>query len=124
DPDFDHGLHRLQDIPQARYLLKQAGHENLTITLTTSPIATATVAMATVLAEQAKEAGVTIRLNKVDSGTFFGSNYLRWPFAQHFCSYAPYLPEVTLSMPPTSPGHDADAASVRGASRNRDKDAW
>src|SRR5581483_7246969 len=55
-PNFDHSLTREQDIPKAKTLLKQAGHEDLTVTLTTSPVATGTVAMATVLAQQAKAA--------------------------------------------------------------------
>jgi peptide/nickel transport system substrate-binding protein len=116
DPDFDAALVRHTDIPQARFLLKQAGHENLTVTLVTSPIATATVAMATVLAEQARAAGVTIRLQNVPSGTFFGQDYLKWTFAQDFYSYAPYLAQVTLSMLPTSPWdetHFADPAYIR-----------
>jgi peptide/nickel transport system substrate-binding protein len=116
DPDFDPALHRIQDIPQARYLLKKAGHENLTVTLVTSPIASGTVAMATVLAEQAKAAGVTIRLQQVPSATFFGPDYLKWTFAQDFYSYAPYLAQVTLSMLPTSPWdetHWADPAYIR-----------
>jgi len=103
DPDFDHALHREQDIPQARYLLKQAGQEDLTVELVTSAIATGTVAMATVLAEQATTAGVTIKLKNVPSGTFFGPDYLQWTFAQDFYNYAPYLAQVTLSMLPTSP---------------------
>ncbi len=103
DPDFDHALRREQDLPQARYLLRKAGREDLTVTLVTSPIATATVAMATVLAEQAKAAGVTINLQQVPPGTFFGPDYLQWDFAQDFYSYAPYLAQVTLSMLPSSP---------------------
>jgi peptide/nickel transport system substrate-binding protein len=116
DPDFDPALHRETDIGQARFLLKQAGHENLTVTLTTSPIASATTAMATVLAEQAKAAGVTIRLQQVPPGTFFGPDYLKWTFAQDFYSYAPYLAQVTLSMLPSSPWdetHFADPAYIR-----------
>jgi peptide/nickel transport system substrate-binding protein len=116
DPDFDPALRRETDIGQAKFLLRQAGHENLTVTLVTSPIATATVAMATVLAEQAKAAGVTIRLQQVPSGTFFGPDYLRWTFSQDFYSFAPYLAQVTLSMLPTSPWdetHFADPAYIR-----------
>jgi peptide/nickel transport system substrate-binding protein len=116
DPDFDHALHREADIPQAKFLLKQAGHEDLTVTLVTSPIATGTVAMATVLAQQARAAGVTIRLQQVPSGTFFGPDYLKWTFAQDFYSYAPYLAQVTLSMLPSSPWdetHFADPAYIR-----------
>jgi peptide/nickel transport system substrate-binding protein len=103
DPAFDAGLRRIQDIPRARSLLRQAGHEDLRTELVTAPIAPGSVSMATVLAEQAKQAGVTIRLRTVDSGTFFGSSYLKWTFSQDFYSYAPYLSQVTLSMLPTSP---------------------
>jgi peptide/nickel transport system substrate-binding protein len=98
DPDFNHSLHREQDIPRAKSLLKQAGHENLTVTLVTSPAATGMVAMATVLAEQAKAAGVTINLNNVQSATFFGKNYLSWSFSQDFYNYSPYLAQVAQSM--------------------------
>jgi peptide/nickel transport system substrate-binding protein len=111
DPDFDHALIRHTDISQARYLLKQAGHENLKVTLVTSPIATGTVAMATVLAEQARAAGVTITLKTVPPGTFFGPGYLQWTFAQDFYSYAPYLAQVTLSMLPSSPWDETHFAS-------------
>lgn len=103
DPDFDHALTREQDIPQAKALLKAAGHENLTVTLVTSPAATGMVAMATVLAEQAKAAGVTINLDNVPSSTFFGKNYLSWTFSQDYYSYNPYLSQVADSMLPTSP---------------------
>ena len=64
DPGFDSSLHRQQDIPQAKSLLKKAGKENMTVTLTTSAIATGMVAMATVLAEQAAAAGVTVKINR------------------------------------------------------------
>ncbi len=99
DPDFDGSLHRHQDIPQARFLLRKAGQEKLTVQLTTSAIATGTVAMATVLAEQATAAGVTIRLNQVDPGTFFApGKYLNWTFSQDYYSYAPYLNQVAQSF--------------------------
>ena len=62
--------------------------------------------MATVLAEQAKAAGVTITLKTVPPGTFFGPGYLNWTFAQDFYSYAPYLAQVTLSMLPASPWNE------------------
>jgi peptide/nickel transport system substrate-binding protein len=103
DADFDASLHRQQDIPQAKFLLKRAGKEKLTVTLTTSPIATGTVAMATVLAEQAAAAGVTVKIKNVDPGTFFGDNYLNWTFSQDYYSYAPYLNQVAQSFLPTGP---------------------
>jgi peptide/nickel transport system substrate-binding protein len=111
DPDFDTSLQRIgfADVPQAQYLLKQAGHDNLTLRLTTSAVATGTVAMAVVLAAQAKEAGVTINLNQVDPTVFFGkgngrdTGYLNWPFSQDFYNYSPYLAQVAQSMLPGSP---------------------
>ena len=103
DPNFDSSLHRQQDIAQAKFLLKKAGHENLTVQLVTSAVATGTVAMATVLQQQAKAAGVTINLKTVDPTTFFGPNYLHWTFSQDFYNYSPYLGQVAESMLPASP---------------------
>jgi peptide/nickel transport system substrate-binding protein len=103
DPNFDTSLHREQDIPQAKALLRKAGQENLTVQLVTSPVATGTVAMATVLQQQARAAGVTINLKTVDPTTFFGPNYLHWTFSQDFYNYSPYLAQVAQSMLPASP---------------------
>jgi peptide/nickel transport system substrate-binding protein len=103
DPDYDSSLHRQQDIAQAKHLLKKAGQENLTVQLVTSPVATGTVAMATVLQQQAKAAGVTINLKTVEPATFFGANYLQWTFSQDFYNYSPYLAQVAQSLLPTSP---------------------
>ncbi len=103
DPSYDTSLHRVQDIAQAKSLLKKAGQENLTVELVTSPVATGTVAMATVLAQQAKAAGVTINLKQVDPATFFGPNYLHWTFSQDFYNYSPYLAQVAQSLLPSSP---------------------
>ena len=103
DPDYDSGLHRAQDIPQAKSLLKAAGHENLVVELVTSAVATGTVQMATVLAQQAKQAGVTINLKVVDPSTFFGPSYLSWTFSQDFYNFSPYLAQVAQSLLPTSP---------------------
>jgi peptide/nickel transport system substrate-binding protein len=112
DPDFDSALHREQDIPQAKSLLKAAGHENLTVTLVTAPAATGMVAMATVLAEQAKAAGVTINLDTVTTSTFFSPNdYLSSAFSQDFYSYDPYLMQVSTSMLPTSPFNETHTDS-------------
>jgi peptide/nickel transport system substrate-binding protein len=105
DPDFDHSLVRPAqgDIQQAKFLLKKAGQEGLTVTLTTSAVATGTVAMATVLAAQAKAAGVTVKLSNVPAGVFFGPNYLKWSFGQDYYNYYPYLAQVAESMLSASP---------------------
>jgi peptide/nickel transport system substrate-binding protein len=103
DPNYGSSLHRTQDIAQAKHLLKQAGQQNLTVQLVTSAVATGTVAMATVLQQQAKAAGITINLKQVDPTTFFGPNYLSWTFSQDFYNYSPYLAQVAQSLLPTSP---------------------
>jgi peptide/nickel transport system substrate-binding protein len=111
DPDFDSTLHREQDIPQTKALLRAAGHEDLTVTLVTAPAATGMVAMATVLKEQASAAGVTINLSNVSTSTFFGKNYLSWTFSQDFYSYDPYLMQVSTSMLPASPFNETHTDS-------------
>jgi peptide/nickel transport system substrate-binding protein len=115
DPDFDHSLVRPAqgDIQQAKFLLKKAGQEGLTVTLTTSAVATGTVAMATVLAAQAKAAGVTVKLSNVPAGTFFGPNYLKWPFAQDYYNYYPYLAQVAESMLMASPFNETHTDNAR-----------
>jgi peptide/nickel transport system substrate-binding protein len=113
DPAFDHSLVRAAqgDIPLAKFLLKKAGQEGLTVSLTTSAVATGTVAMATVLAAQANAAGVTINLDNVPPGTFFGPNYRHWPFAQDYYNYYPYLSQVAESMLPGSPFNETHTAN-------------
>ena len=104
DPSYDHSLpQRHQDLEQAKYLLKQAGHENLTVQMVTSDIAGGTVRLAEVFAEQASGAGVTVNLMQVTSTEFFGPNYTKWTFAQDWWQYYPYLPRVQWSMLPVSP---------------------
>lgn len=103
DPAYDTSLHRDQDISQAKSLLQSAGQANLTVELVTSAAATGMVQMATVLGQQAKQAGVTINLKVVDTSTFFGPNYLNWTFSQDFYNYSPYLAQVAQSLLPTSP---------------------
>jgi peptide/nickel transport system substrate-binding protein len=102
DPNYK-GFTRQADIPQAKKLLKEAGKEGLQVELTTSPVATGTVAMATVLAEQAKSAGVDIKVTNVSPGTFFSAKYLQWDFSQDFWNYSPYLAQCAQSMQPSSP---------------------
>jgi peptide/nickel transport system substrate-binding protein len=115
DADFDHSLVRAAqgDIQQAKFLLKKAGQESLTVSLTTSAVATGTVAMATVLAAQAKVAGVTINLQNVPSGVFFGPNYLKWTFAQDYYNYYPYLAQVAESMLNGSPFNETHTSNTR-----------
>ena len=106
DPDFDSTLHREQDIPMAKSLLKKAGYDgNLKVTLDTSlAINSSALNMATLLKQQASAAGITITINQVSPGAFFGPNYYtKAPFAQIYYDYSPYLAQVAQTFLPTSP---------------------
>jgi len=104
DPAYASDLpQRKQDLEQAKSLLKQAGRENLSVELVTAPVFQGIVEAAQVFVEQAKGAGVKVKLRKVDSGTFYGDNYLKWPFAQDFWATRVYLTQVAQGDLPTSP---------------------
>jgi peptide/nickel transport system substrate-binding protein len=104
DPAYADDLpQRNQDLEQAKSLLKQAGRENLSVELVTAPVFQGIVEAAQVFAQQAKGAGVTVKLRKVDSGTFYGDNYLKWAFAQDFWATRMYLAQVAQGDLPNSP---------------------
>lgn len=104
DPEYDRAIpQRVQDIDMAKSLLKAAGQEGLTVELVTANIAQGTVSAATVMAQQAKAAGITINLRTITSTELYGKEYLSWPFAQDFWYYTPYLPQVVQAFLPTSP---------------------
>jgi len=94
---------REQDIEQAKSLLKAAGRSDLTVELVTAPIFAGVVEAATVFAQQAKAAGVNVKVRKVDGGTFFGPQYLKWPFAQDFWLSNMFIPQCFQCVLPTSP---------------------
>jgi peptide/nickel transport system substrate-binding protein len=104
DPAYNDSLpQREQDLEQAKSLLKQAGQSDLRVELVTAPVFQGLVEAAQVLAEQAKGAGVTISVRKVDSGTFYGDNYLQWTFAQDFWFTRTYLGQVAQGSLKDSP---------------------
>jgi peptide/nickel transport system substrate-binding protein len=102
DPCFNKSLpQRHQDIAQAKSLLKAAGHENMSITMTTAPVNAGVVEMSQVFAAQAKNAGVTVKLNQIDPGTFYGSQYLKYVFSVDYWTYTyPFLQQAVLADGP------------------------
>jgi peptide/nickel transport system substrate-binding protein len=95
---------RRQDLDQARSLLRQAGREGVQVELVTSNgIGAGAVQAARLFAQQAKGAGVDVRVREVDSGVFFGADYLSWPFAQDYWFTRSYLPQVSLVSLPDAP---------------------
>ena len=111
DPGTPQLDQRVQDIEQAKSLLKQAGYDNnLTVELTTSAEALGgdEVSAAQVFAEQAKQAGVTVNIKKTDSATFYGKDYLSWPFAQDFWATRSFLQQAsqgTMAKAPYNETH-------------------
>jgi peptide/nickel transport system substrate-binding protein len=106
DPGTPDLPQRAQDIEQAKSLLKQAGYDNnLTVQLVTSEGALGgdEVAAAQVFAEQAKAAGVTVKIKKTDAGVFYGDDYLSWTFAQDFWGTRGYLAQTTQGTTPGAP---------------------
>jgi len=105
DPGFPKDLpQREQDLEQAKALLKEAGQEGLSVELVTSDVVGAgMVAAAQVFAEQAKAAGVTVNVKKVDGNVFYGEDYLKWTFAQDYWGTRNYLAQTTLSTSKDAP---------------------
>jgi peptide/nickel transport system substrate-binding protein len=102
DPDYDSALpQRHQDLDKARYLLKRAGAEKLSTTLHTTPGEAGMVTMASVFAEQAKGAGISISVQ--NDPNYYGNQYLKLAFSVDFWGTRNYLPQVALSMLPGSP---------------------
>lgn len=104
DTCFPHGIpQRTQDIAKAKQLLAEAGQTHLSVDLVTSPAAAGFVEAAQVFAQQAKAAGVTVNVKKVDPGEFYGDQYLKWTFSQDFWFTRDYLPQTAASGFSTSP---------------------
>ncbi|WP_182347340.1 ABC transporter substrate-binding protein [Tomitella gaofuii] len=92
---------RTQDLDKARRLLAEAGHpDGITVELVTSNIQAGAVEAAQVFAQQAKGAGITVDIRRVEPTTFFGDDYLKWTFAQDFYYTRDFLPQaMTCSLP-------------------------
>ncbi len=102
DPCYDSSLKRHQDVDKAKFLLKQAGRENLQLELVTANFATGVVESAEVFQQNAKAANVDIQIRQLTTGDFYGPNYLKWIFAQDFWGYNPYLSQAAQSNLPVS----------------------
>ena len=90
---------REQDIDQAKSLLKSAGQEGLQVELFTGPdIGSVAVAAASLFAEQAKAAGVDVKVTK--KPTFYDDQYLSYPFALDFWNTRLYVPQAGACATP------------------------
>ncbi|WP_037333394.1 ABC transporter substrate-binding protein [Saccharomonospora piscinae] len=104
DPAYAADLpQRRRNLREARRLLREAGRQNLDVELVTAPIQAGAVEAAQVFQQQARAAGITVRLRRLDTTTFFGENYLSWDFAQSFWYTRNYLPQVASGALPDAP---------------------
>jgi peptide/nickel transport system substrate-binding protein len=83
DPAYPKLAQRVQDIAQAKSLLKAAGQEGLTVTLTTTPENGGLVNSAQVFAQQGAAAGVTVKVSNL-SPTAYDANFKDWPFTNGY----------------------------------------
>jgi peptide/nickel transport system substrate-binding protein len=94
---------REQDIEQAKSLLKEAGQEGLQVELFTGEgIGSVAVPAANLFAEQAKEAGVEVKVTKKTE--FYDDDYLSYPFAQDFWNTRNYIPQAVVGTFPPEQG--------------------
>lgn len=91
---------REQDIDQAKSLLAQAGVDGLQVELFTGDdIGSAAVPSANLFAEQAKAAGVDVKVTK--KNPFYDDDYLSYTFAQDFWNTRNYIPQAVVgTFPP------------------------
>ena len=103
DPGYPKALpQRVQDLAQAKSLLKQAGYDNnLSIKLTTSTsVSNGAPAAATVFAQQAKAAGVNVIVDNVTGDAFWGPSYLKYAFAMDNWGTRGYLAQAGFGTVP------------------------
>jgi peptide/nickel transport system substrate-binding protein len=99
---------RHQDIDQAKSLLKAAGRENLSVQLNTSSAVSGMLESATLFAQQATAAGVTVKLHQYPASSYFDPPFLSWGFGQDYftaVSIPAYMAEVLLSKSPYNETH-------------------
>jgi len=102
DPGYPADLpQRAQDLEQAKSLLKQAGYADLSVKLVTSTsVSNNAPSAATVFAQQAKGAGVTVKVDNVTGDVFWGDQYLSWPFAMDNWGTRGYLAQTGMGTMP------------------------
>jgi peptide/nickel transport system substrate-binding protein len=88
------------DVEKAKSLLKAAGQENLTVTLPTSNAAPGFVESATLYAQQAAAAGVTINVEQVSAETYYttAGGFLSRPFGQSNSNTWPSMTVVAATL--------------------------
>jgi peptide/nickel transport system substrate-binding protein len=108
---------RKYDPEQARSLLRQAGQENLSVELITSPADTGMVEGATIFAQNAKAGGVNVTVKNVDGGVIYGDQYLKWPFSADYWGTRNYLLQAATGVLKTAPFNETHWEAYPGYPR-------
>ena len=98
DPCYPHDLpQRERDVERARALLAEAGHEGLAVDLYVPSDIEALIAIASVFADHASDADVSVTVRVLPSSEYWGEDYCSRTFATGFWGTRTYLPQVPLS---------------------------
>jgi len=94
---------RKQDSEQALALLKQAGHDRVSVELTGAPVSATANSQNEALVSQAKTCGFDITFRKVDVATFYGDAYGTYPLSLSFWGNLSILDQASLTVVKGSP---------------------
>lgn len=104
---------RTQDLDQARALLKQAGQDGLTVTLETADFAAGALSSAILFAEQAKGAGVNVKINKGPAASYYDDAYLKTPFFQTYWGTRALDPQILQAVDSKAPYNETQWAVAK-----------
>ena len=94
---------RTQDIEQAKSLLKSAGQSDLRVNLYSANVGVGAQSGASVLASQAKAAGITINIVTQDLTSYYANSYGKVPFGMSFWNTTSYLLDAQQSTAKNAP---------------------
>mgnify|MGYP005813119421 CR=1 FL=1 len=98
DPCYPHDLpQRERDVERARALLAEAGHDGLAVDLYVPSDMESLIAIASVFADHAADADVSVTVQVLPSAEYWGEDYCTRAFATGFWGTRSYLPQVPLS---------------------------
>jgi peptide/nickel transport system substrate-binding protein len=106
DPDYASDLpQRAYDPDQAKSLLRSAGKQDLHVSIYTSEAQVGMIESATVFAEQAKQVGVTVAINKVPADQYYtqGGQYLKVALGQGGWSNRPLTTQFAQTLDSNAP---------------------
>lgn len=102
DPSYDSSLVRSQDLDKAKALLAEAGAQNLVVELLVAPVRFGMVEAAQVVANQAKQIGVTVNIKKLDAAAARSAEVQDAPFTFGLFPGLGYMTMAAISDGPES----------------------